>query len=90
MLKKLDLIHVTGDEPLTLNFVMLVIEKDISHHRITWLTLNLLLFGNDFTRIVNISGVADSSSSQIDNGENNFLVLGEWPNDDITESIGTA
>ena len=35
MLKKLDLIHVTGDEPLTLNFVMLVIEKDISHHRIT-------------------------------------------------------
>ena len=69
---------------------MLVIEKDISDHRITWLTLNLLLFGNGFTRSVKIFGVTNSSSSQIDNGENNFLVLVEWPNDDITESIGTA
>ena len=81
---------MTGDEPLTLNFVMLVIEKDISHHRITWLTLSLLLFGNDFTRSVKVFGVANSSLSQVDNRGNNFLVLGEWPNDDITESTSTA
>ena len=90
MLKKLDLIHVTGGEPLSLNFMLLVIEKVISHYRITWLTLNLPLFGNDFTRSVKIFGVANSSPSQIDNGENNFLVLVEWPKGDITESIGTA
>ena len=69
---------------------MLVIEKDISHHRITWLTLNLPFFGNDFTRSVKIFGVANISLSQIENGENNFLVLVEWPKGDITESIGTA
>ena len=57
--------------------------------QIAWLTLNLPLFDNDFTRSVNIFGVDNSSSSQIDNGNNNFLVLGEWPNDDM-ESIGTA
>ena len=90
MLKKLDLIHVTGGEPLSLNFMLLVIEKDISHYRITWLTLNLPLFGNDFTRSVKIFGVANSSPSQIDNGENNFFVFVEWPKGDITESIGTA
>ena len=90
MLKKLDSIHVTGGKPLSLHFVLLVIEKDISHHRITWLILNLPLFGNDFTRSVKIFGVANISLSQIENGENNFLVLVEWPKGDITESIGTA
>ena len=88
MLKKLDLIHVAEDEPLNLNFVLLVIER-CWPSQIAWLTLNLPLFDNDFTRSVNIFGVDNSSSSQIDNGNNNFLVLGEWPNDDM-ESIGTA
>ena len=89
MSKKLDLIHATGDEGFSLNFALLVIEKDISHHRITWLTLNLPLFANDFTRSAKIFDVANSLSSQIDNGENDFLVLSQWPND-ITESIGTT
>ena len=48
------------------------------------------MFGNDFTRSVKICGIDKSSSSQMDNGKNSFLVLGEWPNDDIVESIGTA
>ena len=89
-MKKLDSIHVTGGKPLSLHFVLLVIEKDISHHRINWLILNLPLFGNDFTRSVKIFGVANISLSQIENGEKNFLVLVEWPKGDITESIGTA
>ena len=31
-MKKQDFISLTGDEQLNLNFVLLVIEKDLSHH----------------------------------------------------------
>ena len=47
-------------------------------------------FGNDFCRNVLIFGVDNSSSSQIDNLKNNYLVLGERPTDDISGSVGTA
>ena len=42
-----------------------------------------MVFCNDFARNVIIFGVDNSSASPTDNCKNNFLVLGEGPNDDI-------
>ena len=47
-------------------------------------------FGNGFVRNIAIFGVDKSLSSHTDNRNNNFLVLGKEPTDDINGSIGTA
>ena len=47
-------------------------------------------FGNDFARNVVIFGVANNSSSHIDNKKKNFLVLGEGPTQGINDSTGSA
>ena len=52
--------------------------------------LCLWCFCNDFARNVIIFGVDNSSASLTDNCKNNFLVLGEGPNDDINGSIVAA
>lgn len=45
-------------------------------------------FGNGFTKNIVIFGVENSLSSHIDNCKSNFLVLGEGPIDDISDSAG--
>ena len=46
--------------------------------------------GNDFARNDAIFCVDDSSSSHVDNRNNNFLVSGDGTTDDINGSVGTA
>ena len=47
-------------------------------------------FGNDFARNVEIFDADNSPSSHTGNRNNNYLVLGEGPADDINENVGTA
>ena len=47
-------------------------------------------FDNDSARNVVIFGVDNSSSSQTDNGKNNFLVLDEGPTFSINKSFGSV
>ena len=44
-------------------------------------------FANDFARNVVIFGVDNSSSSNTDNQNYNFLVLGNWPTEGINDTV---
>ena len=61
-----------------------------SGYEITFGTADSWSFGNYFARNAVIFVVDNISSSPPDNRQNNFLMLGEEPTDDINGSVGNA
>ena len=71
--------------------------KNVEKSKFSYNSQRIALDGNGFWRFDNesarnvvILGVGTSSSSHMDNPENNFLVLGEVPTENFNGSVGTS